>query len=165
MHPLDTVRTIRQAGEHLSAKKCTLSFLYKGAVANGSRQFVAWLGFPISERMASNIIEKTTSIDPHTLSGIGLKSPLQSLLMTSSFWIFERLKTELQCYPHLATEKTGRYQAALKHILKRQGCSGLMSGFPVKVMSNMFPIASANYLIEQSKHRSLFPLGTALSKN
>jgi hypothetical protein len=155
INPADTLRTMWQAGEKLSLieKGKVLSHLYKGAGANGLRQFGTWLGFPPSERGWSKVVEKTTSIDSHSLSGIALKVIPQSFQITTPIWVFERLKNELQYHPNLnALEKrSSRYMAAFSHILRTQGWAGFCRGFLPKVGSNAILIGGADYLLEQGR--------------
>ncbi len=154
INPADTLRTMWQAGEKMSSipKGNLLSHLYKGSTANGLRQFGTWLGFPVSERVWSNVLENYSSLDPHLMSGIIIKSFPQSFQITGPVWIFERLKNELQYHVKLDHPyKRFHYTQVLKHILDQQGCVGLTRGFMPKVLSNWVLIIGANYLLEQGR--------------
>ena len=155
INPADTVRTMWQAGEKLSLieKGKVLSHLYKGSGANGLRQFGTWLGFPLSERVWTKVVEKTTSVDPHDISGIALKAIPQSLQVTTPIWVFERLKNELQYHPSLnkIEKRSSRYMAAFSHILRTQGWAGFYRGFVPKVGSNALLVIGADYLLEQGR--------------
>lgn len=152
INPADTIRTMWQAGESLNRieKGKVLSHLYKGAGANGLRQFGTWAGFPLSERVWTQAVEKTTSVDPHDLSGIALKAIPQSFQVTTPIWCFERLKNELQYHPTLSVENS-RYAAAFKRILQTQGWTGFWRGFIPKVASNAVLVIGADYLLEQGR--------------
>lgn len=155
INPADTVRTMWQAGEKLNhiEKGKVLSHLYKGAGANGIRQFGTWLGFPLSERFWTQVVETNTSINPHDISGIALKAIPQSFQVTTPVWIFERLKNELQYHPNLNNtgQKNSRYLAAFNHILRTQGWAGFCRGFISKVGSNAILVIGADYLLEQGR--------------
>lgn len=155
INPADTVRTMWQAGKRWSSiKKGTrFSHLYKGAGANGVRQFGIWLGFPLSERVWSTVVEKTTSIDPHDISGIVLKSIPQSYQITAPVWLLERLKNELQYHPDLITQeqRTSRYSAAFSRIRRTQGWGGLWRGFAPKVGGTTVLVIGADYLLEEGR--------------
>lgn len=155
INPADTLRTMWQAGEKLSHIEKGKKFfhLYKGAGANGVRQFGIWVGYPFSERVWTKVVEEITSIDPHELTGIALKSIPQSFQITTPVWLFERVKNELQYHPKLnQTEKrTSRYIAAFNHILRTQGWGGFCRGFIPKVWGNALLVIGADYLLEQGR--------------
>ncbi len=153
IHPADTLRTMWQANEKISfRKKGIISHLYKGALASGARQFGIWIGFPFSERVWSKVIEDKTRLDSHSISGILIKSLPQSIQVTASIWIFERLKNELQYRPILNNEgKKNSYAKTFEEILQRQGWRGLIRGFMPKVWSGTVVVIGANYLIEQGR--------------
>ena len=155
INPADTVRTVWQAGESLSLieKGKVFSHLYKGAGANGIRQFGTWLGFPLSERVWTKVVEENTSVDPHSLSGIALKAVPQSFQVTTPVWGFERLKNELQYHPTLnkTENRSSRYMVAFNHILRTQGWAGFCRGFIPKVGSNAILVVGADYLLEQGR--------------
>ena len=155
INPADTVRTMWQAGEKLSLieRRKVPSHLYKGSGANGLRQFGTWLGFPLSERIWTKVVETTTSVDPHDISGIALKAIPQSFQITTPIWVFERLKNELQYHPSLSDIKKrgSRYRVAFNHVLRTQGWAGFCKGFIPKVGSNAILVIGADYLLEQGR--------------
>lgn len=153
INPADTLRTMWQANEKLNQLKKENVFLhlYKGSAANGARQFGTWLGFPLSERVWSKVIEEKTPLDSHSISGIAIKSIPQSFQITAPVWILERLKNELQYRPNLNKLGTARYLHAFKQIAYEQGAMGFLRGFIPKVWSNAVLVMGANYLLEQGR--------------
>ncbi|MBF8263564.1 MAG: hypothetical protein HW387_1229 [Parachlamydiales bacterium] len=153
INPADTLRTMWQANEKVNqVKKNNLfSHLYKGAAANGARQFGIWLGFPLSERVWSKAVEDTTSIDPYSISGIVAKSFPQSFQVTAPVWFLERLKNELQYCPNLHATGATRYSSAFKQIIHQQGWNGFFRGFMPKLWSNTILVIGADYLLEQGR--------------
>jgi len=152
INPTDTILKMWQAGKKIQdlPKGRIIWHLYKGSGANGLRQFGTWLGYPFSERLWSRILGRMTSLDPHSMAGIAVKSLPQSFQITLPVWIFERLKNELQYHPNLVHGKY-RYFGAYKHIKYNQGWIGFTRGFIPKVWSNYFLIMGANYLLEQGR--------------
>ena len=158
INPADTVRTMWQANKKIKQveKGKLLSHLYKGASANGLRQFGIWLGFPASERLWSKALEDTTPLDPHSISGIVVKSIPQSFQITVPVWFFERLKNELQYHPRLneTGKKTSRYVSAFRHVIHNQGWRGIFRGLTPKVWSNAVLVMGADYLLERGRQSS-----------
>lgn len=155
INPADTLRTMWQADKQLKQvkKEKILSHLYKGSAANGVRQFGIWLGFPASERIWSKVVEETTSIDPHSISGIGLKCIPQSIQITVPVWIFERVKNELQYHPKLneTRKNSSHYMTAFKHIIHTQGWLGIFRGITSKIGSIAILVIGADYLLEEGR--------------
>ncbi len=95
VNPADTVRTMWQAGQRVTQVERHKLFghLYKGACSNGLRLFGIGLGFPTSERVWSQVVERVSSLDSHTMWGIFAKALPQSFQITAPIWIFERLQS------------------------------------------------------------------------
>lgn len=155
INPADTVRTMWQASGKLKEveKGKLTAHLYKGSVANGLRQFGIWLGFPASERTWSKVVDETTSLDSHSVTGIAVKSFPQSAQITAPVWVFERVKNELQYHPEWdkTEKKSSRYLRAFHHITKTQGWRGLFRGFGSKTLSNAILVVGSDYLLEQGR--------------
>jgi hypothetical protein len=153
INPFDTVRTMWQANEKIRdiPKGKRMSHLYKGAFANGTKQFGLWFGFPLSERVWSHVLEKTTNIDPHSILGIFMKAIPQSIQMSAPVWLLERVKNELQYKTQLHYEDGSRYKTAICNIFRQQGVKGFVRGYPPKILSTSCLVIGADYLLERGR--------------
>jgi hypothetical protein len=129
--------------------------LYHGAVANGFRQLLQWLGYTVSDDLLNEFFEAKTPINPHEIFGIAVKSMPEGVIVTTPAYILQRYKTEIQCNPQLAqtAEQARRLRLAvvIEHIIKTQTVWGLCKGLFPKSISNGFLIAGLSYLTEQAK--------------
>jgi hypothetical protein len=152
VHPFDTMRVMWQAGQRLCAiQGSKFLHLYKGAAANGAKQFITSLMYPSSERLSSQAVRQWTPLDPDSVAGIALKAPAQSLFLTSLVWGPERVKNELQY--RLTAQRFG-YWNGLRCILTTQGPRGFLRGFAPKWAANSFIIAGANILLAKGREGS-----------
>lgn len=144
--PLDTIRVNLQAG-----KKIKVLRLYDGAMANGVRQFGIWIMFPGADRLWTHQLQRWTSIDPHSLSGIVLKSAPQTCQITALVWLIERLKNEVQ----LNEEKKegSRYVNAFKAILQT-GPKGFLRGLPPRLIGNYLATIGSQLLLAYGRRNS-----------
>ncbi len=161
IQPIDTLCTMWQARRSITSlfqstsKLQIAKYLYNGTVANGARQFTQWMGYSISEAGCNDAMKKYTSIDPHSILGIGLKSWPQSFFLTFFPYPFQRCKTELQYRPLLAEEakiaNRFRYVVVVEHIINTQGIAGMARGFFAKVASNSVLVAGVSILLERGR--------------
>jgi hypothetical protein len=151
INPFDTIRTMWQANENIKdiPKGKLISHLYKGAIANGMKQFGLWFGFPLSERVWSHVLEKTTNIDPHSICGIFVKAIPQSIQISAPVWLLERVKNELQYKTQLQYQDGSRYKTAVRNIFLQQGLKGFIRGYPSKILSTSCLVIGADYLLER----------------
>ncbi len=155
INPFDTARTMWQSGkgvrESLQPGQSLVSHLYAGSLANGLRQAATVWMFSYSE-LAANRCMEATPIDPHSLAGAIIKSPIQGVLTTAAVYLPERLKNVLQFHPYVREQahqaRGSSYLAALGHITTHQGLRGLARGMIPKTWSITLMTAGANYLVE-----------------
>ncbi|MBS0649676.1 MAG: hypothetical protein JSR93_00795 [Verrucomicrobia bacterium] len=155
INPFDTLRTMWQSGkgvrESLMPGQSLVGHLYAGSVANGLRQAATVWMFSYSE-LAANRCMEATPIDPHSLEGAIVKSPVQGALTTAAVYLPERIKNVLQFHPdvrdHAHRTKSSCYIAAFRHIISHQGFQGLTRGMVPKTWSITIMTAGANYLVE-----------------
>lgn len=161
INPADTLRTVWQSGKSLRGSltpgQSLVKHLYAGSWGNGGRQFTIWMGYSVSDRLCTDLMEKHTSINPHNFPGILIKSLPVSFLFTLPSWGFERVKNELQYRPELIAKakKFGqsRYRIGFRNILKKQGFKGLCRGFIPKVWGNGVLAAGASFLVELGRKK------------
>lgn len=159
INPADTWKTMLHSGKGVRSGllpgQSVFLHLYSGAAANGMRQFGTWMVFSTSESVCNSAMDKTTSIDPHSLTGIVVKSYPQSVLLTSVVYIFERVKNELQYHPALKEEakrkKISPYRVAIEHIYDTQKARGFLRGMAAKTWSNAILVLGSNYLLEKGR--------------
>lgn len=151
IQPVDTLRTMKYGTTLLSSVKTgtRIAHLYKGSAASGATQFGLWVGYPLSERFWTRIVDQHTSVGSHSLTGMALTSLPQSLQITLPIWLPLRLKYELQYKPDLLDphNPTSRYTQAFRHIVETQGYPGILRGLIPRVWSNAILVVGANYLL------------------
>ncbi len=163
INPVDTLRTVWQAGNNVTASlkpgQSLARHLYAGSLGNGARQFFTWFCYAYTVKVSTDVMKSTTNVDPHSITGIFLRSYPQSFGLTTSVYLFERLKNELQYHPSLREKamenRSYRYFTAFKHVIQTQGWRGMARGFYPKVLSNAVLIFGANILFEQGRKRRM----------
>lgn len=153
INPADTLRTMWQAGKKLSDvdKGKKITHLYKGAGANGLRQFGTWYVYTRYNDDWAQYMRDNTRFDPRSIEGIVAGAFPQSVHFTAIVWSVERLKNELQYHPRIQKEKRPRYLSAFQHIKATQGMIGLWRGFVPKVLGNTFLVIGSNVVLEQGR--------------
>lgn len=149
INPADTWRVNNQAGTKLTY---SMSSLYAGSLANGARQFGTWWGFSYSNHILNESLSNYTAIDPHSITGILIKSYPQAIFFTSLVYGIERVKNELQYNSPQKNQnlfvKKSPYLSAASKIWQQQGMHGFFRGIHPKILSNTISCIGSNFLLE-----------------
>lgn len=141
--PFDTWRVNIQAAQKLEMSP---NKLYAGSLLGGIRLFLTWHAYGETATLCNPLLQQQ-GIDPNSLMGIALKSPLQAATYTPFVYPLERLKNEIQYRSGMTHIAFGRRMLeACRLILKTQGIRGVYTGVCAKVIVNTFFAAQGSYL-------------------
>lgn len=159
-NPPATLITMWQAQKKLRdiQKKLWLGQLYKGTLANGTKQFIIWYLFSWAERKSADLVGTYTPLDPRSIPGIVAKSIPQAFLVIPPVWIFYRTAFELQYRPELflvqpQQNQNLRYLNVIKHIYKTQRSIGYVRGLSPALVKSILQATSVNSVLELGRRR------------
>lgn len=133
INPFDTWRVNVQAGEKLTF---SLRKLYAGSFLGGVRLFCTWSLYGFFKHQYDPLLKKY-EIDPFSLKGIMIESPLLAITYTPFVYPLERIKNHLQYRAQILRAPFGQqtYLAA-QEVIKQQGLKGLYRGMGAKFVVN-----------------------------